>query len=607
MSTTYVVGVRIDGNAASYLRATQQAQQGTRAFANAAKAEFQRLKGFMTSYQGQLASLGLGVGFVQTATNAALLEKKLTQVRLTAGMSAAEQTEAYKSMFDLVRKNGGVIEDTVSGFNNLVQAGLKYKEAMEATKAVSLAKAVTGASEDSLSGSLTVGAANFNFDLAKAGVATKMLDQMTVAGRLGNAELEQLSSIFPRVAQRAQSAGMGFTDTLAFIEGLSKIERQPERLATLADSTLRLFTNAHYAKDAEKATGVKFFAKDGSRRNSVSVLEDMRKGFVKLTTDAQRFQYVSKAFGKADLDTQRGIFALLNGNGLKDIREFKTTIDGAGGTLQHDLPTAIANAADQASRLKNTLREAAEGFARPINETIASAIKYLLNSKEQGGLGLSGGAITGGAAAGAVGVYALSRIVPGAIGKLMGRTGGVAAGVAEGKALQAAAGVTPVYVTNWAEMSGGGGPGILPTAGAAAGGAAAVSVLTKLKTLAALAPLAGASSLGVAGLGYTAAGVGLAGAAGYGVGTGIYKYGLEGNKGGDGIGELVARFMSLFGNEEAKRSVAINDALKNSKVGGEITVRVLGNPSLAVQTETKPFNGTKMNTSLGQTNLAAGH
>jgi hypothetical protein len=600
--TTYVVGVRIDGNSASYLRATRQAQQATRAFVNATRAEFQKLKSFMQTTQGQLAGAGVSVGLVAMGRNAALLEKKLTQVRLTAGMSAVEQNEAYREMFKLIKDNGGAIEDTVAGYNNLIQAGLKHKEALEATKAVSLGKAVTGANEDSLSGALTVGAANYNLDLSKAGVATVMLDKMTVAGRLGNAELENLSSIFPRVAQRAQSAGMGFEKTLAFIEGLSQIERQPEKLATLADSTLRLFTNANYAKDAEKATGVKFFGKDGSRRDSIAVLEDMRKGFSKLTTDAQRFQYVNKAFGKADLDTQRGIAALLTGNGLEKIREFETAIKNAGGTLQRDLPTAVANAADQASRLKNTLRESAEGFARPINESIAGAIKYLLNTKEQGGLGLSGGQLMGGAAVGAAGVYAMSRILPGAIGKLVGRTGGLAAGVAEGKALQAAAGVAPVYVTNWAEMNGGG--GLLGVGGAAAGGAAMASMLAKARNLMTLGQLAGASTLGVAGAGLTAAGVGIAGGVGYGAGTALYKYGLQDNKGGQGIGELVARFMSLF-NEEAKRAVALNDALKSSKVGGEITIRVAGNPNLSVQAEAKPFTGTRMN-ALGQTMRGAG-
>lgn len=604
MSTNYVVGVRIDGNAASYLRATQQAQQGTRAFVNGVKAEYGRLKSFLQSTQGQLAQIGAGVGFVQMQRNAAQLEKKLTQVRLTAGMSRAEQMSGYNELFDLVTKNGGAIDDTVAGFNNLVQAGLKYREALEATKGVSLGTAVTGANSEVLSAAVTVGAANFNFDLNKPGMATQMLDQMTVAGRLGNAELENLAGILPRVAQRAQSAGMGFTGTLAFIEGLSQIERQPERLATLADSTLRLFTNANYAKDAEKATGVKFFSADGSRRDPLAVLEDMRKGYSRLTTDAQRFQYINKAFGKADLDTQRGLMALLNGDGLGNIRKFTREIDAAGGTLERDLDTAMNNAVDQGARLQGHLRRAAEEFARPINDAISNAIKHLLNKKEAGGMELGGGTIMAGAAVTAAGVYAASRVLPGVLGRLVGRGGGLAAGVAEGKALQAAAGVTPVYVTNWAEMNGGG-TSALGVGGAAAGGAAAVSLLTRLKSMTALATLAGRSSLGVAGLGYTAAGVGAAGLAGYGVGTGIYKYGLEGNKAGEGIGELVARFMGMLGSEEAQRSVAINDALKNSKVGGEITIRVDGNPNLAVQAEVKPFTGTKMN-ALGQTMRRAG-
>lgn len=604
MSTTYVVGVRIDGNAAGYLRATQQAQASTRSFTSAMRAEYQRLKSFMQSTQGQLASLGLGVGLVQIQKNAAQLEKKLTQVRLTAGMTAAEQTEAYRTMFDLVKKNGGAIEDTVAGYNNLIQAGLKYKEAIEATKAVSLGKAVTGASEENLSGALTVGAANYNFDLAKAGTATLMLDQMTVAGRLGNAELENLSNIFPRVAQRAQSAGMGFEKTLAFIEGLSQIERNPERLATLADSTLRLFTNANYAKDAQAATGVRFFGSDGSRRDPVAILEDMRKGYSKLTTDAQRFSYVSKAFGKADLDTQRGVQALLGTNSLQDMRAFEDQIRQAGGTLQRDLDIAISNAVDQTSRLKNTLREAAEDFARPVNDAVSNAIKYLLNSKDQGGAGLSGGQLLGGAAAGAAGVYAAARFLPGIAGRLMGRAGGLAAGVAEGKALQSAAGVTPVYVTNWAEMGGGSG-GVAGALGSAAAGAGAVGLLSRLRGMAGVASLLGFAPVGVAGAGAVASGVGIAGLAGYGIGTGIYKAGLEGNQAGDAIGGSIAKVLAFFGNEEAQRSVAMTEALKNTKIGGEMVIRVVAQPGLGVSTEAKPLPGTRMN-SLGQTNNGAG-
>ncbi len=591
MSTTYTVGVRIDGTVAGYLRAVRQGETATRSFGRTAKAEFDKLRQFWSSYQGQLAGLGLGGGFLVAQRNAAVLQKTLTQVRLTAGMSAQEQEEAYRNMFALVRRNGGVMEETVGGFNNLIQAGLKYKEAMRATEAISIAKAVTGASENSLSSGLTVGAANFNFDLAKPGEATRMLDQMAVAGRLGNAELENLSDIFARVAQRAQTAGMGFKTTLAFIEGLSQIERQPERLATLADSTLRLFTNAHYAKDAEKATGVKFFNRDGSRREALATLEDMRKKYRALTTDAQRFQFVNKAFGKADLDTQRGLAALFSTDGLQNIREFEKAIENAGGTLARDLPTAVANAADQGSRLKNTLREAAENFARPINDSVSRMIKYTLDSKDAGGLGVSGGALVGSAGALALGGYAAARFLPPVLRGLVGRSGGIAAGVATGTALKAA-GVTPVYVTNWAEMNGGGGlGGVAGAAGGAAGGAALARVLT---------------------LGRMAGGVGLAGAAGYGVGTGIYKFGLEGNAAGNVLGRGMANILSFFGNKGAGSSVRaeyeLEKALKRAEFKGEVKLFVSAVPGLGIEAETKTTNPRiPFRTDVGRTNYGAGY
>lgn len=607
MSTTYTVGVRVDGNAASFLRATRQAADATRSMGSAVRSEFARIQQAWNSTQGKLASLGLGVGLVQLQRQSAQLDKTLTQVRLTAGMTVKEQEEAYRRVFDLVRREGGVVEDTIGGFNALIQAGLNYQQAMRTTEAIGPARVVTGASEQVLSSGLTVGAANFNFDLAKAGVAKQMLDEMTVAGRLGNAELENLSDIFSRVAQRAQTAGLSFQGTLAFIEGLSMIEKQPERLATLADSTLRLFTNAKYAKDAEKATGVTFFARDGSRRNPITVLEELRTRYQKLTTDAQRFSFVNKAFGQADLDTQRGLSALLGGSGLENIREFEQLIKNAGGTLERDLPDALNNAVDQSSRLKNTLREAAEGFARPINSVLSRLIQYSLDGKEKGGLDLSGEQLlVGGAAAGA-GIYAARRFLPSILRGLAGRAGGVGAGVATGKALEAAAGVTPVYVTNWAEMSGGGAGGV----GAAAAGAAGAASGTAMARM-----LAAGRMLG---------GVGLAAAGGWAVGSLISKA-IEGTAVSNVIGRGIAKTLSFFGNQEAgtavrqeweaqkaarsqpdKAAVELERAIRRSEFKGEVMVRVLSAPGVGVDADVMFTNPRiPLRADVGRTNLAAG-
>lgn len=610
----YNVSVLINGNIAGYRRATQDGERATRSFSNVVQREFAKIREFARSAQGQIAGLGLTVGFAQMQRNAAQLEKTLTQVRLTAGMSATEQTEAYQRMFDMIKRNGGVIEETVGGFNSLIQAGLNYQQAIKATEAINMARAVTGADERVLANALTVGAANFNFDLAKTGVAVEMLDKMTASGRLGNAELENLSSILPRVAAGAQRAGMDFDKTLSFLQALSMVEKQPERLATLADSTTRLFTNMRYAKDAEKAIGIAMFDTKGARRDPVDVLDDIRKKYATLKTDAQRFSFMGAAFGQTDLDTQRGLSALLSGELLGKIREFEKITKSSGGTLNRDLSTATNNAADQASRLKNTLRQAAEGFARPLNDAFTRGTKWLLDTK-----GYSGGQLLGGAAAGAVGLYAASRFLPPMLRSIAGRFGGVGAGVATGKALEAAAGVTPVYVTNWSEMSSGGAGGLLGAAGSAAAGAASVGMLARLRGLLGAGALVGNSPLsllasmgatgksavGLAGLGTIGAGVGAAGLAGLGAGS-LIKWGLDSSGASERMYQAIDGLLSVFGNEDAQRRQALTESLRNAKVGGEVTVRVLSDPGVAVQNEVRPFNGTRMTADVGRNNTGAG-
>jgi TP901 family phage tail tape measure protein len=205
--------------------------------------------------------------------------------------------------------------------------------------------AVTGAGADKLTSSVTVAATAFNFDLAKR-PGGQLLDKMTLAGRKGNAELENLADIFARVGVNAAAGGMGFEQTLAFIEGLSLIERQPERLATLADSTLRLFANLNYAKEAAKATGVRFFdQKTGERRNPMDVLKDLKKEYDKLGTDKERALFM-RCLRQGRPRHDQGLHALFGGDMLTKVQGFTGEIRDAGGTLQRDLPKALSNAVD---------------------------------------------------------------------------------------------------------------------------------------------------------------------------------------------------------------------------------------------------------------------
>lgn len=467
------LGLRLYTDSARFVAGLTQADSKVQSFGRSARREFDALKSTLGSVQGQLAQMIGGLGSVAIAAQSARMDKSLTQIGQTAGVSRAEVEKLRAELFRMAGETGQSVDDLQAGFNVAVQSGLKFRQALPVIDATNKAMAVTGATATQLTSALGVAATAFDFDLSKPQQAELLLDKMTVAGRLGNAELQNLSDIFARVGVNASSAGMGFDKTLAFIEALSMAERQPERLATLADSTLRLFTNANYMKNAQRTTGVKFYDAKGERREADAVLKDIKTKFDKLKTTESRDNFISAAFGQTDQETIKGLRTLFSGNDLAKISESIKQIAGAGGTIAGNLPDAISNAIDQTGRLKSELRKAADDFAKPINETLQNVIKWGLDSKENGGLNLDGKDMIVGGVGGTIAALLAARWGAKGIGSIVG----TAAGVAQGKALEAAAGVTPVFVVNWPGSIGGGDIPGLPGAAPAAGGAKSASAL----------------------------------------------------------------------------------------------------------------------------------
>jgi TP901 family phage tail tape measure protein len=480
---------------AGLIRGISRAKRSVAGFTRGARKELAALKSSFGSVHGQLAAMGLSIGAGKVIADSAQLTKSLTRIKQTASGTDDQIKTLRQDLFGMGRESGKSIEGLKEGFDSLVQGGLNMDESTASLKAVNIAMAVTDASARSLTDALKVGSSAFDFDLAKPGQAMDMLDKMTVAGRLGNAELQDLSSVFSRVGQNAKAAKMGFSDTLAFVETLSKVEQNPDRLATLADSAIRVFTNLNYMKEAQKASKVMFFNDDESRRNARAVLMDIKKKYSTLTTDAKRAQFIFGAFGKADQETRKGLETLLNGDAMYQMEGIFKAIDEAGGTLKDNFDEATSNLPDQINMLKNDLRSAADSFVQPLDRGLTNAIKKLRASKADGGFGMDGKdmmlwgtALLGG---GVVAGRLLPKAMRGIAGKFFKSGGSTAAGIAAGKAVEKMTGVAPVFVTNWpAGGLGGGIPGgglMDDVAGGMAGGAAGKgwlkSILGKGKAL----------------------------------------------------------------------------------------------------------------------------
>ncbi|MBI5598665.1 MAG: phage tail tape measure protein [Deltaproteobacteria bacterium] len=566
------------GNSAKLKTELGHAKTAVSGFAQGAKREFENLKNSLNSVTAKLAGLGISIGMAKEMRDSALLDKSLTQIGQTAGASREEVKTLRADLFAMSRQTGQDAVSLKEGFNALVQSGLSMKEAKETLEGVNVAMAVTGANAQTLAGGLTVAATAFEFDLQKPGKALELLDKLTVAGRLGNAELENLSGIFARVGVNASSAGMGFEKTLGFIEALSMVERQPERLATLADSTLRVFTNLRYMMAAQGATGVKFFDASGARRDALDVLKDIKIKYDALKTDKDRALFVQRAFGHADLDTIKGIKTLLQGDTLSKVSSFSRQIGEAGGTLKRDLGEATDNLIDQGGRLKNVLKQAADEFVKPINKSLAGGVKKLLDPKKEEGYELGGKELIMGGAAALGGAVLMKKIGGKLIGGLAERFLGNASGIAQGKAIEAATGVTPVFITNWPVKFMRGESSPIDAlrqnpAGDIAEAAGAATLLGKLKTLfttrgaegllgagKGLGALRTGATLATAGLGTSALLVGGTAAAAYGIGSVL-------NKGLDAI------IKKMTGEDKGLGGV-ISDWLHSDAIKNTINIKI---------------------------------
>lgn len=418
-----------------------------KSIATGVRTEVERIKRLGGSAQGQLAGLGLGFGAATGLVGSAALDRQLIRTQQTAGMTVAQREEWREEGFRIAKKYGLGREGVDSGFNTLIASGVEYGAAKKTADAIGQGTAVTGADAAILGKAVVAGASAFNIDLNKDGAALELLQKMTVAGRLGNAELENLADLFPKIGQSAQRAGMSISQALAFTETLSTVEMQPERLGTLADSTLRVFGIKAYQEQVTKATGVQFFDKGGSYRDPAAVLGDLKGKYDKLKTDKERARFLGVTFKGMDQDTVRGMQIMLSGNRLDTFKEQSAEIAKAEPVFNRDLADNVDSATGTGSRMRATLSQAIDRMAQPLNKSFTEFGSYILDD-----LNLTGEQMLGAGIATGLGGYYAGRGAKAGAGALLNKfLGGpeTLKNVAVGKVLEEAAGVTSVFVTNW--------------------------------------------------------------------------------------------------------------------------------------------------------------
>ncbi len=599
--------------ASSTEKSLKKADRSITSFARRTKKELSEINkltgGAFTNIRNEVVAIGTAWAGMKMIKDSAHLDKSLLRLSQTAGVVKSKTKELRQELFQLQTDHGTQVEQMLGGYEKLIQMGLSWQEALGSGRSVSAASAITGANPQVVASGLGVAASTYGFDLSNKQTARLLTDQFLKATDFGSVEFENLADTFGALGVNAKDANLSITQTLALIESLSAAETNPQKLSTLIGSGLRIFTEGEYRKNVKRTAGIDFFDKRGEARDPIQVLKDISKKYKEYgTTEKRQAEFVSIVFKGMDQDTQKFMRSVLGGDYLDKTSKFNQELKSAAGEVERRLNGALGNAIDQTSRLKGALRGAVDGFIQPLNSGVEKVIKMALDSKKEGGLGLTGDdLLLGGLGALGAGVAGYKYGGP-VMRKVLGKGGQLAGGIATGKAIEAAAGVTPVFVVNMPKTGG------EPTTGSFIDdlfdigdgkrkrkprikGPKGLRLLSQgsfmdefsklgVRTVANdyLANAGGrmlggigltetvlGGSVAAAGPGSILAALGVAGGAGYGIGSLLNKgfewsdKNLDTNIQGalaDTLGKSMAEIASFFGSEDAKRALAAELKIK---------------------------------------------
>ena len=267
--------------------------------------------------------------------------------------------------------------------------------------------------------------------------------------------LETLDVIMQRLAMRGGSK-KDYIEALGMIRGLGKggfdkprlVAQLNEVMETIEDKAERLQNN-----------GITVFSTDaeGNRvwRDKVEVLKDLET-YVQKTGKTMSREQLSKGldevFGPKALTKLETLFA--------HIKDFEAGIQDMGNAAQIAADRAGAGAETWEKQI-NKIKAHLGGIKNDLSFIYDLAKKPVKFLAESPNLTKAAGYTAAGMSAVVLGALAVGNIK-----NLMAKLGKTAAGIAEGKAIEAATGVTPVFVVNAKDIGGGGG---LEKAGVMAG------------------------------------------------------------------------------------------------------------------------------------------
>jgi len=517
---------------------------------------------------------------------AAELQEELIGIRAEMGGANSDAASLAKHMTEVRKTAFGVqaytpfnIGQIVALEKELVKAGANVQDVIGERGAAAAAAALATYEklDPVMTGQALIGIGT-PFKIAASGYAD-LADQISRAASASTTGAAEIAESAKYAAGPLASMQRSSNEMLALVAVMA----QQGVTGSMAGTSLKNF----FLKAAEQET---FKNTNGELKTTAEIIEILRQKTEGMG-NAQRSGILTKVFGQEGLPVA---LALLNqGKGsfedivkaMEDAKPLAEKLEEIMGGMNRQINSLGGTATSTLSVLFEPALAPLTELIAKTNEWVAALGKAALENENIGKAVTYG---VGGLATG-LGAYGLAKIFQGGLAGLrvmkgLRGLGGTAAGIATGKAVEAATGVAPVFVTNWPGdgLLGGGMGSAAGAAGGTAAGGVAAKVFSKAKTTLALlrgTPLSKLGMFGAGALGTAGAGVMAAGAGGYGFGTLIDRQVLDKTETGreikDAIGEGIAHVLAFFGSDEAWRAIDANERTAQRQ-SAELVIRLEG-------------------------------
>ncbi|MGO9018750.1 MAG: phage tail tape measure protein [Syntrophobacteraceae bacterium] len=425
---------------------------------------------------------------VSTAANVqeALLEMKMTLS--TAGKNAgklAEELERVERVADILQKKTPFSSlDIIKAETAFKKAGVDIKDITDARGAAYAAASLAtiaghGQTPESVADIMTHVAIPFHVRGAQYGEMANLFQKVITNSTL---DLPGFGAGMANFGGIAHDLGLDMKGTAQALMTVGESVRNPDAAGTyLKNFLLAISAPTKGEKEAQEEAGLNFWNKGHHLKRWDQIIAELQKNMEGMS-DAEKFDTLRKAFQMRGLEA---VIPLVH-EGMGSYRESGEKI-ASSGDIETKLGIALEGLNRNVTSLSGTMETAVSQTFKPMLASLTAVTekandmadafgKFAGSHQKEFGWGEAAGA--GGL--GLLGLYSMFRISKGLmaggrvlrfLGSNLGATG---VGIAEGKAIQAASGVTPVFVTNW--PGGGLGGGALGALGAAAEAALGVAV-----------------------------------------------------------------------------------------------------------------------------------